>query len=93
MSSSTDRADASILGSTLDGDADNQLSFNDSDFYLNMDDVDIGPQIGQGAFSKVYLGRYLGELVRKRLGRFISCFIFPAALLLVWQPPCGLFLT
>ncbi|CAM9666824.1 unnamed protein product, partial [Ascophyllum nodosum] len=28
-----------------------------------MDDVDIGPQIGQGAFSKVYLGRYLGELV------------------------------
>lgn len=65
MSSSLD---ASILGSTQNGDAmgseDNALSFNDSDFYLNMDDVDIGPQIGQGAFSKVYLGRYLGELVR-----------------------------
>lgn len=59
---------ASMLGSTQNGDAtaleDNALSFNDSDFYLNMDDVDIGPQIGQGAFSKVYLGRYLGELVR-----------------------------
>lgn len=59
--------DASLLGSTRNGDAagseDNALSFNDSDFYLNMDDVDIGPQIGQGAFSKVYLGRYLGELV------------------------------
>lgn len=69
MSSSLD---ASILGSTQNGDAmgsgDNALSFNDSDFYLNMDDVDIGPQIGQGAFSKVYLGRYLGELVRN------SCF-------------------
>lgn len=64
MSSSLD---ASILGSTQNGDAmglgDNALSFDDSDFYLNMDDVDIGPQIGQGAFSKVYLGRYLGELV------------------------------
>lgn len=45
------------------GSEDNTLCFNDSDFYLNMDDVDIGPQIGQGAFSKVYLGRYLGELV------------------------------
>lgn len=60
-------ADASMLGSTRDidgmGSQDNTLSFNDSDFYLNMDDVDIGPQIGQGAFSKVYLGRYLGELV------------------------------
>lgn len=59
--------EASILGSTQNGDAggvgENALSFNDSDFYLNMDDVDIGPQIGQGAFSKVYLGRYLGELV------------------------------
>lgn len=66
MSSSL--GDASILGSTQNGDVggleDNALSFNDSDFYLNMDDVDIGPQIGQGAFSKVYLGRYLGELVR-----------------------------
>lgn len=65
MSSSL--ADASVLGSTQNGDAmdagENTLSFNDSDFYLNMDDVDIGPQIGQGAFSKVYLGRYLGELV------------------------------
>ncbi|CAM9267780.1 unnamed protein product, partial [Ectocarpus sp. 12 AP-2014] len=65
MSSSL--ADASLLGSTQNGDAvgsgDNALSFNDSDFYLNMDDVDIGPQIGQGAFSKVYLGRYFGELV------------------------------
>ena len=68
MSSSTDMASASMLGSAQNGDAvaagDSSLSFNDSDFYLNMDDVDIGPQIGQGAFSKVYLGRYLGELVR-----------------------------
>lgn len=61
--------EASALGSTQNGDAKNgeegnTLSFNDSDFYLNMDDVVIGPQIGQGAFSKVYLGRYLGELVR-----------------------------
>lgn len=58
-------ADTSMLGSTMDGlgSEDNTLCFNDSDFYLNMDDVDIGPQIGQGAFSKVYLGRYLGELV------------------------------
>ena len=60
-------ADASMLGSTRDvdgmGSEDNTLSFNDSDFYLNMDDVDIGPQIGQGAFSKVHLGRYLGQLV------------------------------
>ena len=56
--------DVSILGSTQNDDSEeNSLSFNDSDFYLNMDDVDIGPQIGQGAFSKVYLGRYLGELV------------------------------
>eukprot|EP00903_Cladosiphon_okamuranus_P018790 g17286.t1 len=67
MSQLSSSLDASILGSTQNGDAlssgDNALSFNDSDFYLNMDDVDIGPQIGQGAFSKVYLGRYLGELV------------------------------
>lgn len=67
MSEMSSNADVSILGSTQNGDAvgldDNALSFNDSDFYLNMDDVDIGPQIGQGAFSKVYLGRYLGELV------------------------------
>ncbi|CAM9764161.1 unnamed protein product, partial [Choristocarpus tenellus] len=42
---------------------DAPLSFTDSDFYLNLDDVQVGPQIGQGAFSKVYLGRYLGELV------------------------------
>lgn len=44
-----------------------ELSFSDSDFFLNLDDVDIGPQIGQGAFSKVYLGRYLGELVREQM--------------------------
>lgn len=44
-----------------------ELSFSDSDFFLNLDDVDIGPQIGQGAFSKVYLGRYLGELVRGKV--------------------------
>lgn len=93
MSDSTDMADASILGSTQDGDAislgDNQLSFNDSDFYLNMDDVDIGPQIGQGAFSKVYLGRYLGELVRKRL---VVCFLLfvTTALQLVWKTISGL---
>eukprot|EP00904_Undaria_pinnatifida_P007681 jgi/Undpi1/4042/HiC_scaffold_16.g07409.m1 len=63
-------ADTSMLGSTMDGlgSEDNTLCFNDSDFYLNMDDVDIGPQIGQGAFSKVYLGRYLGELIR--LGKY-----------------------
>lgn len=63
-------ADVSVVGSAQDGDVagleENALSFNDSDFYLNMDDVDIGPQIGQGAFSKVYLGRYLGELVSLR---------------------------
>lgn len=69
--SSFDDEEVSILGSTQNGDSEeNALSFNDSDFYLNMDDVDIGPQIGQGAFSKVYLGRYLGELV--------SLFAFPS---------------
>lgn len=54
--------DASVFDSTLTEET--TLSFTDSDFYLNLDDVDIGPQIGQGSFSKVYLGRYLGELVR-----------------------------
>ncbi|KAG5192650.1 LISK family protein kinase [Tribonema minus] len=38
-------------------------AFEESDFYLNMDDVLLGAQIGQGAFSKVYVGKYLGELV------------------------------
>jgi serine/threonine protein kinase len=38
-------------------------NFEESDFYLNIEDVQIGAQIGQGAFSKVYVGKYLGELV------------------------------
>lgn len=54
--------EASVFDSTLT-EEETVLSFTDSDFYLNLDDVDIGPQIGQGSFSKVYLGRYLGELV------------------------------
>lgn len=53
-----------IVGSVQGGGEENLPSFSDSDFYLNLDDVDIGPQIGQGAFSKVFLGRYMGELVR-----------------------------
>eukprot|EP00301_Raphidiophrys_heterophryoidea_P002133 c10998_g1_i1.p1 GENE.c10998_g1_i1~~c10998_g1_i1.p1 ORF type:complete len:857 (-),score=212.59 c10998_g1_i1:398-2911(-) len=33
------------------------------DFYLDIADVVKGPQIGAGAFSKVYVGRYFGDLV------------------------------
>lgn len=68
--------DNSVFGSTQNGEEDNgggegvdhtTLSFSDSDFFLNLDDVELGPQIGVGAFSKVYLGRYLGELVREKI--------------------------
>ncbi|CAM9837909.1 unnamed protein product [Chrysoparadoxa australica] len=38
-------------------------SFKESDFYLNIEDVSLSEQIGAGAFSKVYVGMYLGELV------------------------------
>ncbi|CAM9099951.1 unnamed protein product [Phaeothamnion confervicola] len=63
---SAGHASASHDGSTHHSnrdDGDELPSFTDSDFYLNLEDVQIGPQIGQGAFSKVYLGRYFGELV------------------------------
>lgn len=59
--------DGSVFGGSVQS---GELCFSDSDFFLNLDDVDIGPQIGQGAFSKVYLGRYLGELVSPKHGHY-----------------------
>ncbi|KAG5189851.1 kinase-like domain-containing protein, partial [Tribonema minus] len=38
-------------------------AFDEADLYLSLSDIILGAQIGQGAFSKVYVGRYQGELV------------------------------
>ncbi|CAM9842462.1 unnamed protein product, partial [Phaeothamnion confervicola] len=37
--------------------------FEDTDFYVNGDSVTLGPTIGEGAFSTVYVGRYFGDAV------------------------------
>lgn len=38
-------------------------NFEDSDFYVNPDSVNLGPPIGEGAFSTVFVGRYFGDIV------------------------------
>jgi serine/threonine protein kinase len=56
-------SDVRLIDNASKGGGGALPSFEESDFYLNIEDVQIGAQIGQGAFSKVYVGKYLGELV------------------------------
>mmetsp|Transcript_8013 Transcript_8013/g.29988 ORF Transcript_8013/g.29988 Transcript_8013/m.29988 type:complete len:540 (-) Transcript_8013:36-1655(-) len=44
-------------------DAEKLPDFREADFFLDMEKVEIGPQIGVGHFSKVYIARYFGDLV------------------------------
>ena len=37
--------------------------FDESDFFLDSSDVVIGPEIGQGQFSNVFIGKYFGDYV------------------------------
>ena len=37
--------------------------FADTDFYINPKVVEMGPIIGEGAFSTVYAARYFGDIV------------------------------
>lgn len=37
--------------------------FHDSDFFLDIKNVTLGPIVGQGQFSEVHVGRYFGDLV------------------------------
>jgi serine/threonine protein kinase len=39
------------------------LAFEEHDFAINYQEIQLGPQIGQGQFSTVFLGRYFGDLV------------------------------
>jgi len=39
------------------------LAFADHDFLVNYDDLIMGPQVGSGHFSNVYIGRYFGESI------------------------------
>lgn len=53
--------------------------FKDTDFWLDIENVAIGPEIGKGHFSMVYLGKYFGDLVavkkqiRKQVVRTNGC--------------------
>eukprot|EP01038_Epipyxis_sp_PR26KG_P007775 gene7775-10562_t len=38
-------------------------AFKDSDFWLDIENISIGPEIGKGKFSIVYIGKYFGDLV------------------------------
>jgi len=38
-------------------------SFHESDFWVDLDHVQLGPQIGRGQFSTVYVGKYFGDIV------------------------------
>lgn len=38
-------------------------SFHESDFWVDLDHVHLGPQIGRGQFSTVYVGKYFGDTV------------------------------
>ena len=40
------------------------LSFNDDDF-VDFEDLQLGPKIGEGQFSTVFVGRYFGETPAK----------------------------
>jgi serine/threonine protein kinase len=35
----------------------------DDDFFIQKDDLSLGPELGQGQFSTVHLGKYFGDLV------------------------------
>ncbi|CAM9406613.1 unnamed protein product [Ectocarpus sp. 4 AP-2014] len=37
--------------------------FEESDFYVEQEQVTIGPAVGEGAFSTVYIGKYFGDVV------------------------------
>ncbi|CAM9762592.1 unnamed protein product [Ascophyllum nodosum] len=37
--------------------------FEESDFYVEQEHVTIGPSVGEGAFSTVYIGKYFGDVV------------------------------
>jgi hypothetical protein len=37
------------------------LEFAEDDFIIHKEELDFGPQIGEGNFSTVYLARYFGE--------------------------------
>ncbi|CAM9813754.1 unnamed protein product [Scytosiphon promiscuus] len=37
--------------------------FEESDFYVEQEQVAIGPAVGEGAFSTVYIGKYFGDVV------------------------------
>eukprot|EP00752_Nemacystus_decipiens_P005943 g5367.t1 len=37
--------------------------FEESDFYVEQEQVAIGPAVGEGAFSTVYIGKYFGDIV------------------------------
>ena len=38
-------------------------SFHESDFWVDLGHVQLGPQIGRGQFSTVYVGKYFGDIV------------------------------
>lgn len=59
---SSSRDNSLMRGSMADG-SEGLPEFSESDFYLSLNDVEMGAQIGQGAFSKVYIARHMGELV------------------------------
>ena len=40
-----------------------QQSFEECDFWVDLSNIKMGPEIGSGMFSKVYLGDYFGDLV------------------------------
>ena len=41
----------------------NLPSFEDSDFFCDVTNVTMGPKIGEGMFSKVYVAKYFGDIV------------------------------
>ena len=53
--------------------------FTESDFWLEIKDIQIGSLIGSGQFSKVYVGRYFGDLVavkiQKREGKALETYL------------------
>lgn len=37
------------------------MNFLEDDFIIHFEDLEIGPKIGEGQFSTVFLGRYFGR--------------------------------
>lgn len=43
------------------------MDFTESDFFLDIKDVQLGTEIGAGQFSKVYVGKYFSDYVAVKI--------------------------